>query len=50
MPRTDSLSTRSTIWFSRVKPSPLITSLCLTGVEIAERIILNANLLGLSHD
>ena len=28
---------RSITWFSRVKPSPLITSLCFTGAQIAER-------------
>src|SRR3981189_35614 len=37
MPRMDGVSSRSTIWLRRVKPSPLMTSLCLTGVQILER-------------
>ena len=37
MPRIDGVSSRSTIWFSRVKPRPLTTSLCFTGVQIFER-------------
>src|SRR5882724_10938445 len=37
MPRIDGVSSRSTIWFKRVKPSPLTTSLCFTGVQILER-------------
>src|ERR1700679_954944 len=34
MPRMDGVSSRSTIWLRRVKPRPLMTSLCLTGVQI----------------
>src|SRR5580692_13065521 len=37
MPRIEGVSSRSITWFSRVKPSPLTTSLCFTGVQIAER-------------
>src|SRR5438067_3689126 len=37
MPRIDGVSSRSTIWLRRVKPRPLTTSLCLTGVQILER-------------
>src|SRR5206468_5229899 len=37
MPRMDGVSSRSTIWLRRVKPRPLMTSLCLTGVQILER-------------
>src|SRR6201999_1581080 len=37
MPRMDGVSSRSTIWLRRVKPRPLTTSLCLTGVQIFER-------------
>src|SRR5260370_10104678 len=37
MPRMDGVSSRSTIWLRRVKPRPLTTSLCLTGVQILER-------------
>src|ERR1035437_2512456 len=37
MPRIDGVSSRSTIWLRRVKPRPLTTSLCLTGVQIFER-------------
>src|ERR1700677_4304446 len=37
MPRIDGVSSRSTIWFKRVKPRPLTTSLCFTGVQICER-------------
>src|ERR1700744_3747018 len=37
MPRIEGLSSRSTIWFNRVKPRPLTTSLCFTGVQICER-------------
>src|ERR1017187_1615607 len=37
MPRTDAESSSSTIWLRRVKPRPLMTSLCLTGVQIFER-------------
>src|SRR3954469_253740 len=37
MPRMEGVSSRSTIWFRRVKPRPLTTSLCLTGVAIFER-------------
>src|SRR5277367_4283216 len=37
MPRMDGVSSRSTIWLRRVKPRPLMTSLCLTGVQIFER-------------
>src|SRR5215469_512625 len=37
MPRIEGVSSRSTIWFSRVKPRPLMTSLCFSGVAIFER-------------
>src|ERR1700761_4511644 len=37
MPRMEGVSSRSTIWLRRVKPRPLMTSLCLTGVQIFER-------------
>src|SRR5271156_1633960 len=34
MPRMDGVSSRSTTWLRRVKPRPLTTALCLTGVQI----------------
>ncbi len=37
IPRTESVSSRSTIWLSRVNPKPLTTALCLAGVEFFER-------------
>ena len=37
MPRMDGVSSLSITWYSRVKPRPLITSLCFTGVQIFER-------------
>src|SRR5664279_2842361 len=43
MPRIDGVSSRSITWYIRVNPRPLITSLCLTGVQIAERTYLRCN-------
>src|SRR3984957_6368493 len=37
MPRMEGVASRSTIWLRRVKPRPLTTSLCFTGVQILER-------------
>src|ERR1051325_7796153 len=37
IPRIEGVSSRSITWYSRVKPSPLMTSLCFTGVQIFER-------------
>src|ERR1017187_10391289 len=37
MPRIDGVSSRSITWYRRVNSSPLITRLCLTRVQIAER-------------
>ena len=37
MPRMADVSGRSITWFSRVKPSPLITLLCFRGEQIADR-------------
>src|ERR1035438_471049 len=43
MPRIDGVSSRSITWYRRVKPSPLITSLCLTGVQIDDRTYLRCS-------
>jgi hypothetical protein len=40
MPRMADVFGRSTTWFSRVKPSPLITLLCFMGEQIADRTCL----------
>src|SRR5579872_2118804 len=37
MPRMEGVSSRSTIWLRRVKPSPFTTSFCFFGAQILER-------------
>src|SRR5208337_3907234 len=43
MPRIAAVSGRSITWFSRVKPSPLITFLCFTGVQMIDRTHFNCS-------